>query len=127
MVDPTLQPVTDFLSGTFGIPADWFAGPQVIPFFIIPMITLVIFWYVFLNDKLRVFKNSFINFVLALAISLMSSSMLAALTPVYVVAASVGGIFLVMGNITFFRIILTAIIVFAVIFSYPLLMSFFNV
>lgn len=103
MVDPFYQ-VQRFFSTIFNLPQHWFAFPHIIFLVFIPVICLTAFWAFFLQ-RLKVIKNTNVSVILGLIIGLMSINLIPIFTPVYIVAVSLGGIVLMSGRITLWRII----------------------
>ena len=123
MADEINQAI-DIFARSFNLPSSWFTGSQVIPLFIIPMVSWVIFWYIFLNSKLKLLSNSFINFFIALAVAFMSSFVLGMFSPAYIFSMSIGAIILVMGNFSFKRLVLAIAVILAAGYLYSYLVGF---
>lgn len=99
--------ILNFLSSVFGLPFQWFGFPQIIFFFIIPLVALIFLW-VFLLNKLNIFKNSTVNFVLGTIVALVSTIFIRISTPPVIVALSVGSCLFLSGRLNLWRIIGTA-------------------
>lgn len=104
---------------------EWFSFPSIIFYFIIPLISLVILWYKLLQEKLRIFRRSGINFGIAIIISFFSSFIIRLFGPGWVTAVGVGGTILVMGRLTFIRMILTFVTAIIVSYFYGIVLSTF--
>jgi hypothetical protein len=112
------------LSQIFGIPMEWFLFPNIVFYFIIPLIVLIVMWYIFLEKKLRIFRRSAPNFGLSLVLGFFSTPLIALATPLFVTPIAIGITILVMGRFSFWRIIISIVVTAAIWLIYPVLISF---
>jgi len=121
--DPFTQ-AFQFLSQTFNLPSSWFSFPNIIFYFIIPIIGLTTLYYMIINKKLRIFHSGVICFVIALMMAFLSSFIIVIFTPTVVAALAFGATVLFWGySFGWKKIILAIVIVVTILFFYPSLMS----
>lgn len=118
-----LYQIENFLSQFFRLPNDWFTFPSIIFYFIVPLISLVALWYKFLQKKLRIFRNSGVNFGISIIISFFSSFLIGIFGPAHVTGVAIGGTILVMGRFTFLRIIISIAAAIIIGMIYPTLVN----
>jgi len=115
--------VINFFSQLFNLPSSFFKFPDTIFYFIIPFIALVFLFYTLLDKKLRIFRNTGINLIIAIMISFFSAMVIAIFPPAWTVSGVIGCAILVMGRFTFKRLIVTGIIFALIAWGYPLVMN----
>ena len=118
-----LDSILNFLSSIFLLPAEWLGFPQVIFFLIIPLVGLIILWSTFLNNFLKIFKSSTVNYGIAVIISLFSTPFIRIFTPTYIIGLAVGGSFIFYGGIKTWKMIVSIILFFVTILAYPSILS----
>jgi hypothetical protein len=121
--DPFTQ-AFQFLSQTFNLPSSWFSFPNIIFYFIIPLIGLTTLYYMIINKKLRIFHSGGICFVIALIMAFLSSFLIGIFSPTLITALTFGAAVLFWGyGFGLKKIILAIAIVVIIFFFYPSLMS----
>lgn len=86
------QTVFDFLSTSFNLPAEWFASPVSLVFYIIiPIVSMAILWSVVLNNKIRIFNNEAANIGIGIMIAVTNIPILNSVSPALVAAIGIGG------------------------------------
>ncbi len=122
-VEDSLIAFQEFVSSNFGIPAEWFQFPLIIFYFIIPLVSLIFMWYILLSRRIRIFRNSFVNFMLALLIAVINSSLIAVLSPTFAIAIGLGGTTFFWRRFSLLTIIISFLVASIVFFLYPNLVS----
>jgi len=121
-----LQSIFNFLSGTFGLPAEWLGFPQIIFFLIVPLAGLILLWSTFLNHFLRIFKSSTVNYGIAIVLSLISTPLIRIFSPTYIMGIAVGGSIIFYSQFKLWKIIAALILFFITIFVYPSILTLFR-
>jgi len=114
-----LDSILNLLSSIFILPTYWFGFPQVIFFFIIPLIGLISLWTILLTRFLRIFQSSGANFGIAVILSLLSTPLIRVFTPTYIMAITVGASFIFYGEVKAWKMIAALILFLIMIFIYP--------
>jgi hypothetical protein len=124
MAADLFEPVLEFFSGSFGLPAHWFVFPTILTHFLIPLIALIYAWYVLLYKRLRIFRSYGANVGIAIMIGIFSTSILAAVGPALMTSMAVGAAVLLMGRFGFWRIVGCILIMIVISSVYPWLIDF---
>jgi len=107
--------IQEVLSETFGVPIEWFTFPEVLPYFIIPLIGLILMWYAFFS-KIKIFRKVIVNVGISVIIALVNSFLIGKYSPTFTTIASFGIAILIAGRLTGWRILATLVIVGMVFF-----------
>jgi len=114
-----------FLSKTFNIPAEVFVWPNILSNFIVPLISMVLIWYALLHKGVRIFHNSFVNFILSIFFSILTTPFVIYVPTNLILTIGIMGYFLIDRSLSFKKIIVAFVLGVGVFYGYTILLSYF--
>jgi hypothetical protein len=117
--------VFETLSSVFNLPAEWFSSPvKLVFYFLIPLVSLIALWTIFMSYKLKIFRNDVVNFGIGCIIALLNSFLIR-YSPPFMVAIGIGGSLMLSGQMTFWRALGAIILFLVTLFLYPHIIGLF--